>query len=100
DVAADTDRVGPQVVAGYRRLARGRFEQRPQQPRRGRLAGPVRAEEADHLAGLDVDVDAAHGMYLFGAAAPAAERPYQSSGVDHADHYSSLNSGPSTWFVQ
>ena len=52
------------VVAGDRGRAGGRPQQRGQHPQRGGLAGAVGAEEADHLALLDVEVDAVDGAHL------------------------------------
>ena len=55
-------RLAAQVGAGDGRLAGGRREERREHPERGGLAGPVRAEEAEDLAGADVEVDAADGF--------------------------------------
>ena len=38
------------------------FEQRGQEADRGALAGAVRADEAEHLAGLDLQVQAIDGL--------------------------------------
>jgi hypothetical protein len=67
DVAAHPDRIAEQVVPGHRGLAGGRFDQGGEHPQRGGLAGPVRAEEADDLAGFHVQVDAADGFDRTGA---------------------------------
>ena len=62
DALADELRLAPQVRAGDRRLARGRGDQRREHPERRRLAGAVRAEEAEDLAGADPQVDALDGL--------------------------------------
>jgi hypothetical protein len=41
--------------------ARGRLEQRGEDPDERGLAGPVRADESEHVAGLDVERHAAQG---------------------------------------
>ena len=67
----------PDRAAGRGRRPRPRRrsgEQRRQHPQRRRLAGPVRTEQADHLAGGDVEIDAAHGL---DGLPSAAERPGQ-----------------------
>src|SRR5438093_1181360 len=43
-----------------------------------RLAGPVRADVADHLAGRDAERDAGHGLDVDGL---AADQPEQAAGV-------------------
>jgi len=62
DPAADADGVGAEVAAGDGRGAGGRAEEGGQHPEGGRLAGAVRAEEADDLAGGDCKVDATNGL--------------------------------------
>src|SRR5262249_6813510 len=57
DLTADAERLALDVEAGDPRRAARRLEQRRQHPDRGRLAGAVRAEEAEELAGTDVEVD-------------------------------------------
>jgi hypothetical protein len=51
------------VVPRHARPARGRWQQRGEHEHRRRLAGPVGAEEAMDLAGLDPQVDAVDGPY-------------------------------------
>ena len=53
------------VHAGHERSAGGDREQRRQHPHRRRLAGAVRPEEAEHLAGLDPQVDASNRLDHF-----------------------------------
>ena len=62
------------VEAGHRGAAGGRREQRAEHPHGGRLAGAVRAEEAEHLAARDGQVDVSHRLD------PALERAPQRSG--------------------
>ena len=62
DALADAGRLAAQVRPRDRRLAAGRGEQRREHPQRRRLAGAVRAEEAEDLAGRDREVDAADGL--------------------------------------
>jgi hypothetical protein len=62
ELAAHADRIAPQIAARDGRLAGRRPEQRREHPLRRRLAGAVRAEQADELAGLHVEIDAAHGL--------------------------------------
>ena len=54
--------VAGDVDAGDARAARRDRQQRGQHLDGRRLAGAVRAEEAEHLAGLDAQVDPAHGL--------------------------------------
>jgi hypothetical protein len=56
------ERLCRDVEAGEPSAAGGRFDRRRQHPDRGRLAGAVRAEQAEHLAGGDLEVDAPHGL--------------------------------------
>src|SRR5690606_4175653 len=58
DVAADLRPLAHDVVAGDPRLATRRGDEGAEDLDGGRLAGPVRAEEAEGLAGLDGEVDA------------------------------------------
>ena len=64
DPPADADGVGDQVAAGDGGRAGGGLEQGGQHPQRRRLAGPVGAEEADDLPGVDVEVDADDGVHF------------------------------------
>ena len=50
-------------VAQHRALARGRVQQARQHLQGGGLAGAVGAEEADHLARLDVEGDPVDGLH-------------------------------------
>jgi hypothetical protein len=52
------------VVPGHRRGALGRSQQRGEHPEGGGLARAVGAEEADHLALGDIEVDAVDGADL------------------------------------
>ena len=61
DVALDALGLAGDVVSGDGRAAGGGREQTGQHPDRGGLAGAVRAEEAEHLAGADVEGDAVDG---------------------------------------
>src|SRR5699024_5490518 len=67
------DRVFAQVVPRDRRFARGGGEQGGEHAQCGCLARAVRAEAPDESARADIDVDAAHGQYGFGAAPLLAE---------------------------
>ena len=62
DAAPQLSRLRRQVVPGDGGGPRARLEQRGEHSQRGRLAGAVGPEEADDLAGPDVEVDAAHGV--------------------------------------
>ena len=62
DPPADLGWVGHDVDAGHAGRARGRRQQRAQHPHRGRLARAVRAEEAEHLARAEAEVDSPHGL--------------------------------------
>ena len=57
DPAVDRDRVHGRLDAEHERAAARRPDEVEQRPDGGRLAGAVRAEEAEHLAGLDLQVD-------------------------------------------
>ena len=57
-----TSGVAPEVDAGDRGLAGRRREERREHAQGRGLAGPVGPEEAEDLAGADVQVDAAHGL--------------------------------------
>ena len=59
---ADVARLADDVVAGDAGAAAGRAQQRRQHPHRGRLAGPVRAEEGVDLALGDLQVNAVDGL--------------------------------------
>ena len=91
DVPPHGRRVRDDVHARDRRGTGGRPDQRGEHPHRGRLAGAVRAEHGDQLAGSDVEVDAAHGVHGLGAA--HHEVLGESSRLDHGF---SLSSGYST----
>jgi hypothetical protein len=71
------------VGAGDRRFAGARRDQRGQHAQRRRLAGAVRAEEAEDLAFADAEVDAAHG---FDGAALGAERLPEVMRLDDRRH--------------
>ena len=64
DPLADRLGLAAQVGAGHGRLARRGRQQRGEHAQRGGLAGPVRAEEAEDLAGADVEVDTADGFHF------------------------------------
>ena len=81
DVAAHGRGVRDDVDARDRRGARGRADQRGQHAHGRRLAGAVRAEHGDELAGGDVEVDPAHGVHGLGLA--HHEVLGESSGPDH-----------------
>ena len=68
DPAAHGVGLAGDVDAGDPRAAGGDREQRRQHPHRRRLAGAVRPEEAEHLARLDPQVDAAHRLDRLGTA--------------------------------
>jgi hypothetical protein len=67
DVAPNGVGLVDDVVSGDRRRARRRPQQRGEHPDGGALAGAVRAEEAEDLAGLDGEIDAVDGSYGVGA---------------------------------
>ena len=69
-----------QVGAGDHRLTRGRREQRGQHPEGRGLAGPIRAEEAEDLAGADRQVDTTDRLDLRLA---GTEGPGQIVRLDH-----------------
>ena len=50
------------VEAGHARASGGRRDRRGEHPDRRRLAGAVGAEQAEHLAGADLEVDALDGL--------------------------------------
>jgi hypothetical protein len=54
------------VVSGDNRGPRRRREQRPEHPHRGRLAGPVRPEQAEHLALGDLERHAPNHLHTAG----------------------------------
>ena len=56
--AAREQRVAGDVVAADRRSSRGRDDRRGEHSDRGRLAGTVGAKQSEHLAGVDLKVDA------------------------------------------
>ena len=62
DLASHLHRLGAEVVAGDGRRSGARLEQGGEHAERGRLVGAVGPEEADDLAGGDVEVDATHGV--------------------------------------
>src|SRR6266516_585954 len=64
DVAAYFVAFSDYVVAGNLRGARGRADQGAQDVDRGGLAGAVGAEESERLAGVNSQVDSAHGLDL------------------------------------
>src|SRR6185437_1190504 len=72
------DRLALQIVAGDRDAARRRRDDAGQAAERGRLAGAVRADEAEHLAAGDVELEAADG----GEVAVVLGQP---ANDDHAD---------------
>jgi hypothetical protein len=80
DPPADADRVLEQVAAGDGGRAGGGAQQRRQHAQGGGLAGAVGAEEADDLAGVDVQVDAAHGFDGSGTGGEGAD---EAAGFDH-----------------
>jgi len=55
-------RVFRDIVAGDTRPARRGLQYRGEHPDGGRLPGPIRAEEREHLAGLHRQVDAVHSQ--------------------------------------
>ncbi len=86
DRGAHRPRFAADVVAGDAGAAAGRQQQRGQHPHRGRLAGPVRAEEAEDFALLDLEVDPLHGEHLAeGALQPGGDdRRHAQAPVDSA----------------
>ena len=80
DLAAYPSWVSPQVRARDGRLSPVRDDQRREHPQGGGLAGAVRAEEAEDLAFLDGEVDAADRVHR---AFPGAERLPQPACSDH-----------------
>ena len=70
-------RSAPATVAS----PRGRAQEGGEHAEGGRLAGAVGAEEADDLAGLDVEVHAAHGVDVSSSGLVGAG---QAAGMDHA----------------
>ena len=60
--AARRERLGRDVEPGEPRAAAGRDDRGREHPDRRRLAGAVRADEAEHLAALDLEVDALHRL--------------------------------------
>ena len=79
-------RVLDDVAPEHARLPRRRDEERDQHLDRRRLAGAVRAEEAEELALLDREADAAHGLDLERAAPErAGRRPVGAVEVDRFD---------------
>ena len=88
DRLADLARLGDDVVAGDLRGAARGAQERGEHADRGRLAGAVRAEEGVDLALGDVEVDAAHGLYL------VSELPFQPPNLDRIHWRPSLGSAP------
>ena len=80
DAPAHRDRRAAEIVSGDDGVARARGEQRREHPQRRRLAGAVGAEEADDLACIDVDVDAANGLDSTRAGGEALGQPAR---LDH-----------------
>ena len=62
DVAADVVALAHHVVAGDLRAPARRLGERAEHVDRGGLAGAVRTQESEHLAGLDGERDAADGL--------------------------------------
>ena len=84
DAAPHLLRLPHHVVARDGGGARGRPEQGDEHPQRGGLARAVGAEEADHLALGDVEVDPVDGLdRLLLLALPGLEGLHESSCVDH-----------------
>ena len=86
DRLADLARLGDDVVARDLRGAARGAQERGEHADRGRLAGAVRAEEGVDLALGDVEVDAAHGLYL------VSELPFQPPNLDRSHWRPSLGS--------
>src|SRR5450756_64220 len=74
------DRGAAQVDPGDGRLAAGGGQEGREHAQGGGLAGPVRAQEADDLAGVDVEVDTAHGVDV---ALTVVEGSGQAASMDH-----------------
>ena len=72
DIAPHGVALGVHVEAGDGGAAAGRLDQRAEHRDGGRLAGPVWAQEAEDLAGRDLEVDPAHGLDLAVALGEAA----------------------------
>ena len=85
DPAADLLRILGEVGAGDGRRPAGGLEERREHAQGRRLAGAVGAEEAEDLAGPDLEVHAAHGLDILPLAADL-ERPPQLVGLDHQGH--------------
>ena len=68
DPALRRGRVGADVDPGDERAAAGGDDGGRQHPDRRRLAGPVRAEQPEELAGLDLEIDAVDGRHRAGVA--------------------------------
>src|SRR5699024_10701470 len=86
DVAAAPtylERADAQVVPRNRRLARRGRESSGEHAPCGRLARTAGPEDTDEFALADVDVDAAHGQYGFGAAPLRSELARESPRFDH-----------------
>jgi len=79
DALAHLSRRLTQVVAGHRRFAATRRQQRRQHAQRGRLAGAVRPQEAEDLAGLHAQVDPGDRL---DAAAAAGKGATEAAGRD------------------
>src|SRR4051794_5312338 len=62
DLTLGLDRPLDDVVTHDRRGAAGRRDEAGQHPHRGRLPGPVRAQEAQHLAANEAEADVLHGV--------------------------------------
>ena len=88
DAAADLTRLAQEVGAGHGGRAGRRGEQRRQHPQRGRLAGAVGSEQADDLAGGDVEVDALHGVDRSGL---GRERLREATSGDHGGSLVEMN---------
>ena len=80
DAPADTTGVTTQVDARHGGLAARRGEQRREHAQRGGLPGAVGTEEADDLAGRDVEVDATHGVDV---SASGVVGTCQATSMDH-----------------
>ena len=61
DLLPDEIGVLAEVVFEERDLASGGGQEGGRDPERGRLAGPVRADQGEDLAGADLEIDAGHG---------------------------------------
>ena len=80
------DRLASEVVPGDGGGARGRGQERREHAERRRLAGAVRPEEADDLADLDVDVDAANGLDATCAGGEVLGQPARLNHVVNFEH--------------